>query len=370
MINLRILGMLLRKEVWLMTRNAIIPRVVVFMPVVVMLVLPLVTGLDVRDVGMAVVDEDCSLLSRRIVADMDASGSLSVRAATGTYGEALRMVEDGVADVVVVVPSGCSADVEAGRRPRLKVAANGVDAVRGALGARYTALSAAGTLARWAGERGLVRPAGAVGVVDRYNPGLDFRNYMIPALMVVLVIIVCGFLPTLNLLGEKEWGTIEAMNVTPVGRFVFVLSKLIPYWVVAVLVVTVGMLVGWLVYGLAPLGSVGCVYLAAVLFGLVMSGLGVAVANRSATVLQGIFVMFAFIMVFQLMGGLFTPVSSMPRWAQCVTYAVPPRYFIEIVRAVYLKGAGISDLWVQYLALAGFAGAFCGVAAVTYRKRG
>lgn len=370
MMDLRVLGMLLRKEVWLMTRNAIIPRVVVFMPVVVMLVLPLVTELDVRDVGVAVVDEDCSLLSRRIVADMDASGCLSVRATTGTYGEALRMVEDGVADVVVVVPSGCSADVEAGRRPRLKVAANGVDAMKGALGARYAASSAAGTLVRWAGERGLVRLAGAVGVVDRYNPGLDFRNYMIPALMVVLVIIVCGFLPTLNLLGEKEWGTIEAMNVTPVGRFVFVLSKLIPYWVVAVLVVTVGMLVGWLVYGLAPLGGVACIYLAAVLFGFVMSGLGVAVANRSATVLQGIFVMFAFIMVFQLMGGLFTPVSSMPRWAQCVTYAVPPRYFIEIVRAVYLKGAGIPDLWVQYLALAGFAGAFCGVAAVTYRKRG
>lgn len=370
MMDVRVLGMLLRKEVWLMTRNAIIPRVVVFMPVMVMLVLPLVTELDVRDVGVAVVDDDCSLLSRRIVADMDASEYLSVRATTRGYGEALRLVEDGVADVVVVVPPGYSADVEAGRRPRLKVAANGVDAMKGALGARYAASSSAGTLVRWAGERGPGRRAEAVGVVDLHNPTLDFRNYMIPALMVVLVIIICGFLPTLNLVGEKESGTIEAMNVTPVGRFVFVLSKLIPYWVVAVLVVTVGMLVGWLAYGLAPLGGVAGIYLAAVLFGLVMSGLGVAVANRSATVLQGIFVMFAFIMVFQLMGGLFTPVSSMPRWAQCITYAVPPRYFIEIVRAVYLKGAGIPDLWAQYLALAGFAVAFCGAAALTYSKRG
>ena len=100
-----------------------------------------------------------------------------------------------------------------------------------------------------------------------------------------------------------------------------------------------------------------------------MSGLGVSIANRSSTLLQSIFVMFAFIVIFQLMGGLFTPIASMPRWAQVLTYAIPPRYFIEIMRAVYLKGAGIADLWQQYAALAAFALLFCLVAAKTYRKR-
>ena len=105
------------------------------------------------------------------------------------------------------------------------------------------------------------------------------------------------------------------------------------------MVISVGMLIGWLVYGLAPAGNIGNIYLAAILFSLVMSGLGVSIANQSATILQSIFVMFAFIMIFQLMGGLFTPISSMPQWAQYITYAVPPRYFIEIMRAVYLKGS-------------------------------
>ena len=109
--------------------------------------------------------------------------------------------------------------------------------------------------------------------------------------------------------------------------------------------------------------------MAAILFSLVMSGLGVTIANKSATILQSIFVMFAFIVIFQLMGGLFTPISSMPVWAQYITYAVPPRYFIEIMRSVYLKGAVMSDLWTQYAALLGYAMLLCTIAAVTYKKR-
>ena len=202
-----------------------------------------------------------------------------------------------------------------------------------------------------------------------YNPTLNVRNFMVPALMVMLVIIICGFLPTLNLVSEKEKGTIEAMNVTPVGRMTFVMSKLIPYWVIGLLVVSIAILIGWLVYGLIPVGSVLSIYLAAVLFTLVMSGLGLIIANKSATVLQSILMMFAVIMVCQLMSGLFTPIFSMPQWAQLITYAVPPRYFIEIVRAVYLKGTPLSELWMQFVILAAMGAFLCATAAATYRKR-
>lgn len=227
------------------------------------------------------------------------------------------------------------------------------------------------TLSRLNREKGMATALAAQQptVSNRYNPTLDFRNFMIPALLIILLIIICGFLPALNIVSEKESGTIEAMNVTPVGRLTFVLSKLIPYWLTALLVVTMGMLIGWLVYGLAPAGSLWAIYLATILFSFVMSGLGVAIANKSATMLQAIFVMFAFIVIFQLMGGLFTPISSMPGWAQIITYALPPRYFNEIIRAIYLKGADIPDLWQQYLALTILALAICTAAALTYRKR-
>lgn len=203
----------------------------------------------------------------------------------------------------------------------------------------------------------------------RYNPTLNFRNYMIPALIIVLLIIICGFLPALNLVGEKESGTIEAINVTPVGRFTFVLSKLIPFWLVGIFVITVGMLIGYLVYGLAPLGSIAAIYAAAIIFSLFMSGLAVAIANSSESMLQCIFIMFACIMIFQLMGGLFTPISSMPEWAQTITYLIPPRYFNEIIRALYLKGSTIAELLVPFCGLSLAALLTCSLAALTYRKR-
>ena len=365
----RTLGILLRKEVWLMMRNPFIPKIIIALPFMAMLILPLVANLDVRNVGVAVVDNAMSVLSRRIAADIGASEYMTVCGAVFLYDDALALVEKGEADVILTIPARYSEDLANGQAPLLSVEANGVNATKGMLGARYVSASAAATLSQWRSEHGVAVPATDISVLNLYNPTLNFRNYMIPALMVVLIIIICGFLPTLNLVSEKETGTIEAMNVTPVGRLTFVLSKLIPYWIVGILVVTVGMIIGRVVYGLAPAGSIADIYLAAVLFSLVMSGLGVSIANRSATILQSIFVMFAFIMIFQLMGGLFTPISSMPLWAQWFTYAVPPRYFIEIMRAVYLKGAGIADLWPQYLALTFFAVLLCTVAAATYRKR-
>ena len=129
------------------------------------------------------------------------------------------------------------------------------------------------------------------------------------------------------------------------------------------------MLLAWIVYGLAPAGSIGTIFLAAGLFVLTMSGLGVAIANRSETMQQTMFVMFFFVMIFILMSGLITPVESMPAWAQRITWFLPPRYFIGIMRAVYLKGATVADLRTDYAALALFAVLFNLWAALSYRKR-
>lgn len=366
--NTRILSALLRKEVTLMRRNPIIPKIILIMPLMVMLVVPLVADLDVKNVKVAVVDNDHSIISRRIVSDIDASASLDVEAVCATHHEAILAIEKGDADVLLTIPPGYAADM-ADATPCIDVEANGVNATKGLIGTQYVSQSVAATIARWRSENGITQPSSDISVINLYNPTLDFHNYMIPALIVVLLIIICGFLPTLNLVSEKESGTIDAMNVTPVGRAVFVLSKLIPFWIVGLIVVTIGMTVGWAVYGLTPTGNIGAIYLAAILFSLVMSGLGVSIANQSATMLQSIFVMFAFIIIFQLMSGLFTPISSMPGWAQCITYAIPPRYFIEIMRSVYLKGTPVAELLPQFSALTAFAILFCGIAAISYRKQ-
>lgn len=362
--NMRILSALLHKEILLMKRNPIIPKMIVVMPIMVMLLMPMVATMDVRNVNVVVVDNDNSLLSRRLTADIDATEELIIYDVFRTHPEAIRSVEDGYADVILTIPPDWSRDIS-----ELYVETNGVNATKGMLGAQYVTASILATMRQWSAESGTRITSPAITVCDRYNPTLNFKNFMIPALLIILLIIICGFLPALNLVNEKETGTIEAMNVTPVGRFIFVLSKLIPFWATGILVISVGMAIGWLVYGLSPKGNIGAIYVAAILFSLIMSGMGVTVANRSTTMLQSIFVMFAFIIIFQLMGGLFTPISSMPQWAQIITYAVPPRYFNEIIRAIYLKGATMSDLWIQYTCLAAIAAVVCVLAALSYKKR-
>lgn len=366
--NLRILKALLRKEVTLMRRSPIIPKIVLVMPVMVMLVIPLVANLDVKNVNVAVVDNDRSLLSRRIISDMGATDALTLVSISGNHSQAMGLIERGEADVILTIPPDYECSFVKGNGLKVDVEANGVNATKGMLGSRYVSESVALSLREMMMEEGHAIPPENISVINRYNPTLDFRNYMIPALMVVLLIIICGFIPALNLVSEKEQGTIEAMNVTPVSRFLFVLSKLIPFWIVGMIVISVGMLIGWAVYGLIPVGNIGTIFLAAILFSLVMSGIGVTVANTSSTMLQSFFVMFAFIIIFQLMGGLFTPIRSMPQWAQILTYAIPPRYFIEIMRSVYLKGASIFDLGLDFLMLAAFSLAASLLAALTYRK--
>lgn len=362
--NFRILGALLRKEVIMMKHNPLIPRMIIALPIMALLIIPLVATFDVKNVEVVVVDNDKSQLSRRIIADIDASQEMSVISVATIHEQAMDLIESGKADVILSIPAHFSRDIS-----RLDVEANGINATKGMLGMQYVVNSAASTIRNANIEEGIKVVEPLSSVLYRFNPTLNFRHYMIPALMVFLIIMICGFLPALNLVNEKETGTIEAMNVTPVSRTVFVLSKLIPFWITGILVVTIGIFIGFLVYGVAPAGNIACIYLAAILLSLMMSGLGVAIANKSATMLQTIFVMFAFIIIFQLMGGLFTPIGSMPEWAQYITYAVPPRFFNEIMRSIYLKGATISELSSQFIWLTGYAALALTCAAVTYRKQ-
>jgi ABC-2 type transport system permease protein len=203
----------------------------------------------------------------------------------------------------------------------------------------------------------------------RFNPLLEYKIYMIPALMVILLIVMCGFLPTLNIVSEKERGTIEQMNVTPVSRFMFIFAKLVPYWLMGMLVLTICMALAYLVYGMYPIGNILIIYLFAILFTLSISGLGLVISNYSNTMQQAMFVMFFFIMIFQLMSGLLTPIRSMPEWAQWITFFNPPRYFVQMIRLIYLKGGSLSDLLTEFFTLLGFV-IFLGLwAVVSYRKR-
>jgi ABC-2 type transport system permease protein len=242
------------------------------------------------------------------------------------------------------------------------ISANAVNSVKAALGSSYLSAILADYFVEVSGESAAIVPQ------YRFNPGLDYKVFMVPALMVMLLTLLCGFLPALNIVAEKEAGTIEQINVSPVPRRVFILAKLIPWWVVGFVVLGVCMVLAGLVYGLWPAGSVGTIFLGAGIYILVVSGVGLVISNYSDTMQQAMFVMFFFILVLLLISGLFTPVRSMPGWAQAIAAVNPLKYFIEVMRMVYLKGSGLAQLGWQLAALAGFAVAFNSWAVASYRK--
>ena len=198
---------------------------------------------------------------------------------------------------------------------------------------------------------------------------MDYMVFMIPALLIMVLAMIGGFLPVLNLVVEKENCTIEQINVSPVGKLTFTMSKLIPYWVICFIILGICMLLARLVYGFAVAGSVWAIFLASIPFIMIISGIGVSIANISDTMRQTMFLMLFVVLLFILLSGLMTPVESMPVWAQKLTLFLPPTYLVEIMRGVYLKGATITDLWIDYAVLALFAILFCTLATFTYRKR-
>lgn len=356
-----VLPYLLEKEFKQFMRNAILPRIALVVPLMVMLVAPLVTTMDVRDVRVAVVDHDRTVASRRMADKVAASPYFTLVARPTAYAGALRLVEDGRADIVLTIPAGYGRDLGSGRAaPRVQITANAVNAAKAQIGASYLSQLTAAQAATTDGRR--------LAVQYRYNPTLDYRAYMIPALMTLLLLILCGVLPALNIVSEKEIGTIEQINVTPVGRLAFTMGKLIPFWAIGLVAVGVGIAVGGLVYGVWPAGSLWLILLASLLFTSVVSGFGLVVSNYSTTLRQALFVIYFFVMIFILMGGLFTPVASMPRWAQAVTYALPTRYYGEAMRALYLKGSTLADLLPQFGALTLMAAGLGAWAVGSYRK--
>ena len=361
---------LIQKEFLQIRRNSFLPRLIIVFPVMIMLVMPWIATMDVRHVGVAVIDNDHSTVSRRIVSHVGATDWFTLHDVAPDYATALQQLEQGKVDVIVEIPQHFERDMTLAKPKPVSISANSVNATKGSLGMQYVLQAVARTLKEWQAEQGIRMPVAELTVVqNRYNPTLNYRHYMIPALMIMLLVLICCFLPALNIVGEKETGTIEQINVTPLGKLTFTLGKLIPYWIIGVFVLTIAMLVAWAVYGLWPVGSLGAIYLAAILFIFTMSGFGVVLANISDTMQQAMFVMLFFVMIFVLMSGLMTPIESMPHWSQTLTLFLPPRYFIEVMRSVYLKGTTIAELWHNFAALAIFAVILNLLAAATYKKQ-
>lgn len=366
---------LIEKEFKQLRRNPFMPKLILGFTCMMMLVMPFAANQEVKDLNVCVIDNDHSTYSRRLIQKIESSSYFNLSGMAAGYEQALESVEYGKSDIILEIISGFEKDIVIGNATQVMISANAVNGMKGGLGSSYLASIISGFSSEIRGElftssQTDIMPVLNVVSQTRFNPHQDYKIFMIPALMVMIITLLCGFLPALNIVSEKEVGTIEQINVTPVSRLTFILSKLIPYWILGFGVLTLCFGIAALLYGLRPAGSFAVIYMFTAIYVLVVSALGLVVSNHSATMQQAMFVIFFFILIFIIMSGLFTPVNSMPAWAQTIAVFNPLKYFMEVMRSVYLKGSGIAELGKQLFALCAFALVLNGWAVMSYRKRG
>jgi ABC-2 type transport system permease protein len=335
---------LVQKEFLQIRRNSFLPRLIVMFPIVIMCVMPWVQQMDVKNVVVLVVDNDHSTSSQRLVRSIEASRYFISGGQKPTYQSALADIERGKADVVLVIPQDFGKNIAKGEAPQVLIAANAVNGTKGSMGSAYLSQIVSRSVPY---ATVLQQPS----VLTLYNKHQNYKLYMIPALLAIVMMLMTGFLPTLNIVGEKETGTIEQINVTPVSKWAFILSKLIPYWLIALFVITVCLLLAWLIYGITPAGPLWLVYLLAMLLAVFFSSFGLIVSNYSDTMQQAVFVMWFFVVCIMLLSGLFTPARSMPDWAYLTTYVNPMHYFIDAIRTVFIRGGQFREVAHQVCAL-------------------
>ena len=339
---------LIQKEFLQIRRNAFLPKLIIMFPIVIMCVMPWVMQMEVKNIVVDVVDIDHTVESQRLVQQIAASNYFIFGGQKSTYAEAMKDIEKGRADVILEIRGG-----------KYLIAANAVNGTKGSMGSAYLSQIVTSNVTHHTSN---ITP------LTLYNKGQNYKLYMIPALFAIVMMLMTGFLPTLNIVGEKEAGTIEQINVTPVSKWSFILAKLIPYWLIALFVITVCLLLAWLVYGITPVGPVWLIYVLAMLLALFFSSFGLIVSNYSDTMQQAMFVMWFFVVSIMLLSGLFTPTRSMPQWAYLTTYINPMHYFIDAIRTVFIRGGGLHETAHQVLALAGI-GTLMGCWAVqSYKK--
>ena len=352
---------LIQKEFLQIRRNAFLPKLIIMFPIVIMCVMPWVMQMEVKNIVVDVVDNDRSTRSQQIVHSIQASDYFISGGQKATYRDALAEIEHGKADVVLVIPQNYGKDLEMGKMPQVLIAANAVNGTKGAMGSAYLAQIVTHSVPY---ASILSQPS----ILLLYNQHQNYKLYMIPALLAIVMMLMTGFLPTLNIVGEKEAGTIEQINVTPVSKWAFILSKLIPYWLIAIFVITVCLLLAWLVYGITPVGPLWLVYVLAMLLALFFSSFGLIISNYSDTMQQAVFVMWFFVVCIMLLSGLFTPTRSMPQWAYLTTYVNPMHYFIDAIRTVFVRGGTLQHVWHQIVALFVIGVFMASWAAQSYKK--
>lgn len=371
---MRTLKFLLQKEFKQIFRNKSLLPMIFVMPVIQLLVMPFAADFEVKNINISIADHDHSTFSQKLVSKIGASNYFKLADYGSSYNKAFKQIESDKSDLILEIPQGFERNLVRENHQKLLIAVNAINGTKAILGSAY--LSNIITSYNDEIRIDLIQPSRlnplpVIGITSSnwYNIFLNYKLFMVPGILTILVTMVGTFLCSLNIVKEKESGTIEQINVTPIKKIHFILGKLIPFWFIGMFIFTLGsFLVERLFYGIVPIGSIASIYAFLALYLIALLGFGLLISTYSDTQQQAMSIAFFFMMIFILMSGLFTSIDSMPNWAQVIARCNPVTYFIEVMRMVVLKGSRFRDIEMHFLIMAGFALFFNSWAIWNYKK--
>ncbi len=367
---------IVQKEFIQILRNKAILPLMTVIPIVQLIVLSFAASNEVKNVNLVVVDQNKSSTSLQLIEKIRVSNRFILVDVLDAQKQADALLQDGSADIAFVIPPQFEKQFYADQGSQIQLLVNAINGQQATVGAGYLTaiLQQFNEQLRQDAMPQLVvqsvNPLPTITVQNSYwyNPQLNYKYFMIPGILGELVTILVMLLTAMNIVREREIGTIEQINVTPIKKWQFILGKMLPFLFIGLFLLTVGLVAGKLMFNVPMQGNLGVVFAFCVLNISAVLGLGLFISNLSDTQQQAMFTTFFFVIIFVLMSGLFTPIESMPKWAQYLTIPNPIAHFVNVMRSVLLKGSDFADVAYNFKLTAVMAVIFNTLAILSYRK--
>ena len=366
---------IIQKEFKQIFRNKSMLPIIFILPLLQLVILSNAASFEVKNIKFSYIDHDRSAASRELVSKFQASNYFDVLAQFPSKNEANLQMQNGHVDVILEIPIHFERNLIKQQNTNLSVSIYAIDGAAAGVSNVYITQIISGfnqsiqTQLQTYNHGNFVQPENIMTIPSFwYNKTLNYKTFMVPGILVLLVTMLSLFLSSMNIVREKEVGTLEQINVTPIKKHQFIIGKLFPFWVLGLVILTVGLIIAKVIFNVPILGNIFLIYGFTSVYLILILGIGLFISNHTETQQQAMFIAWFFTVIFILMSGLFTPIESMPTWAQNVTYFNPIRYFVEVIRMVMLKGAGFNEIKEQMSIIAIYAFVINGFAVWSYRK--
>ena len=372
---MRTINFIIWKEFKQIFRDKGMLPIIFVIPIIQLLILANAATFDIKNIKVMIIDRDNTSVSRLLIAKYNASNYFKLVGTSFSSQVADDYLADGKIDMFIEIPANFERDLIRQNVNKMMIVVNAVDGTKGNVGMNYST-SLINDFNQEIRQKystiniTLISNSEEINIIQSnwYNPELNYKLFMVPGILVLLVAMIATFLTAMNIVKEKEIGTIEQINVTPILKYQFLAGKLIPFWLIGMFELAFGMIIASIFYEITFVGNIGLIFLFAAVFLIAVEGLGLFISTISDTQQQAMSIAWFLLVIFILLSGLFTAVENMPGWTQKLTYLNPIMYFIELIRMIMLKGSGFEDTKIHFAVMAFFAISINTIAILRYKK--